>query len=54
MLLIARHAAKAEDCAAAEMAHAQAVGDGGSYDTWAAVYDALAALQAAPTRAFDP
>jgi hypothetical protein len=49
-LLIARHAGKAEDCAAAEMAHAQAVGDAGSYDGWAEIYDAIAVLQAPRAR----
>ena len=45
-LLIARHAGTAGDCAAAEMAHAQAVGDSGSYDSWAEIYDTIAVLQA--------
>ena len=49
-LLIARHAGAAEDSAAAEMAHAQAVGDSGNYDSWAEIYDAVAALQARPVR----
>ena len=44
-LLIARHAEAAGDCAAAEMAHAQAAGD---YDSWAEIYDAVAVLQAPP------
>ena len=51
-LLIARHAGKAEDCATAEMAHAQAVGDADSYDSWAEIYDAIAVLQA--PRAWTP
>ena len=53
-LLIARHAGTAEDCAAAEMAQAQAAGDSGSYDTWAEIYDAVAALQASPARTSSP
>ncbi len=53
-LLITRHAKGAEDCAAAEMAHAQAVGDSGGYDSWAEIYDAVAVLQAPPARTSDP
>ncbi len=53
-LLIARHAGMAEDCAAAEMAHAQAVGDAGSYDSWAEIYDAIAVLQASRARTSAP
>jgi hypothetical protein len=49
-LLIARHAGAARDCAAAEMAQAQAAGDSGSYDTWAEIHDAVAVLQASPAR----
>ena len=47
-LLIARHAETAGDYAAAEMAHAQGVGDAGDYDCWAEIYDAVAVLQAPP------
>jgi hypothetical protein len=53
-LLIARHAGAAGDCAAAEMAHAQAVGDSGDYDCWAEIYDAVAVLQASPARTSGP
>ena len=53
-LLIARHAGAAGDCAAAEMAHAQAVGDAGDYDCWAEIYDAVAVLQAPPARTSGP
>ena len=53
-LLIARHAEAAGDCAAVEMAHAQAVGDAGDYDCWAEVYDAVAVLQASPARTSGP
>ena len=53
-LLIARHAGTAGDCAAAEMAQAQAVGDAGSYDCWAEIYDAIAVLQAPPARTSGP
>ena len=53
-LFITRHAEAAEDCAAAEMAHAQAVGDAGSYDSWAEIYDAIAVLQAPPARTSGP
>ncbi len=53
-LLIARHAGTAGDCAAAEMAHAQVVGDAGSYDCWAEIYDAIAVLQAPPARTSGP
>ena len=53
-LLIARHAGAAEDSAAAEMAHAQAVGDAGSYESWAEIYDAVAVLQASPARTSGP
>jgi hypothetical protein len=49
-LLIARHAEAAGDYAAAEMAHAQAVGDAGDYDCWAEIYDAIAVLQAPRAR----
>ena len=56
-LLIARHAGAAGDCAAVEMAHAQAaqaVGDAGDYDCWAEIYDAVAVLQASPARTSGP
>jgi hypothetical protein len=53
-LLIARHAEAAGDCAAEEMAHAQAVGDAGDYDSWAEIYDAVAVLQASPARTSGP
>jgi hypothetical protein len=53
-LMIARHAEAAEDCAAAEMAHAQAVGDSGSYDSWAEIYDTIAVLQASRARTSGP
>ena len=53
-LLIARHAGMAVDCAAAEMAQAQAAGDSGGYDTWAEIHDAVAALQASPARTANP
>ena len=53
-LLIARHAEAAEDCAAAEMAHAQAVGDADGYDCWAEIYDAITVLQASPARSSGP
>jgi hypothetical protein len=53
-LLIARHAEAAGDCAAAEMAHAQAVGDSGSYDSWAEIYDTIAVLQASRARTSGP
>ena len=53
-LLIARHAEAAGDRAAAEMAHAQAVGDAGDYDCWAEIYDAVAVLQASPARTSGP
>jgi len=53
-LLIARHAGAAGDRAAAEMAQAQAAGDSGSYDTWAEIHDAVAALQASPARTSNP
>ena len=53
-LLIARHAGRAEDYAAAEMAHAQAVGDADSYDSWAEIHDAVAVLQAPRARTSDP
>ena len=52
--LIARHAEAAEDCAAAEMAHAQAAGDAEDYDCWAAIYDAIAVLRASPARTSGP
>jgi hypothetical protein len=47
---MADHAEAAADCAAAEMAHAQAVGDAGDYDCWAEIYDAVVALQAPRAR----
>ncbi len=53
-LLISRHAEAAGDCAAAEMAHAQAVGDSGSYDSWAEIYDTIAVLQASRARTSGP
>ena len=53
-LMIARHGAAAGDRAAAEMAHAQAVGDSGSYDSWAEIYDTIAVLQAPPARTSGP
>ena len=53
-LLIARHAETAGNYAAAEMAHAQAVGDAGDYDCWAEIYDAVAVLQASPARTSGP
>jgi hypothetical protein len=53
-LLIARHAQAAGEYAAAEMAHAQAVGDSGDYDCWAEICDAVAVLQASPARRSDP
>jgi hypothetical protein len=53
-LLIARHAEAAGDYAAAEMAHAQAVGDAGDYDCWAEIYDAVAVLQASRARTSGP
>jgi hypothetical protein len=52
--MIARHAEAAGDCAAAEMAHAQAVGDSGSYDSWAEIYDTIAVLQASRARTSGP
>ncbi len=53
-LMIARHAEAAGDCAAAEMAHAQAVGDSGSYDSWAEIYDSISVLQASLVRTSGP
>jgi hypothetical protein len=53
-LLIARHAGMAGDCAAAEMAQAQAAGDSGSYETWAEIHDAVAALQASSAGTANP
>jgi hypothetical protein len=53
-LLIARHAEAAEDRAAAEMAHALAVGDSSNYDSWAEIYDTIAVLQAPRARTSGP
>ena len=53
-LMIARHGEAAGGCAAAEMAHAQAVGDSGSYDSWAEIYDTIAVLQASRARTSGP
>jgi hypothetical protein len=53
-LLIARHAEAAEDRAAAEMAHALAVADSSSYDSWAEIYDTIAVLQAPRARTSGP
>ena len=53
-LLIARHAGMALDCAAAEMAQAQAAGDSGSYETWAEIHDAVGALQASSAGTANP
>ncbi len=47
-------ALRAVDCAAAEMAQAQAAGDSGSYETWAEIHDAVAALQASSARTANP
>ena len=47
-LLITQHAQQAEDHATAEMAYAQAVGDGDAYDSWWAIRDAVADLQKLP------
>ena len=46
--LITRYGRRAEDHATTEMAHAQAVGDGDTYDSWWAIRDAIAELQGPP------
>jgi hypothetical protein len=53
-LLIDRHAGAAEDRAAGEMAHAQAVGDAGSYASWWGIRDAIADLQECAARPAGP
>jgi hypothetical protein len=46
--LITRYGQRAEDHATTEMACAQAVGDGDTYDSWWAIRDAIAELQGPP------
>ena len=47
-LLIGQHAQRAEDHATAEMAYAHTTGDGDAYNSWWAIRDAIAELQASP------
>ena len=53
-LMIPRHAEEAGGSAAAEVAHAQTVGDCGDNDCSAEIYDAVAVLQASPARTSGP